>query len=176
MELGYCWNSTKCVMVNSPTIYGAPPLRLYGDPIPIADSFSYLGIPFESKDATDQLLKYNIVSALPAMRNTLQPMGLRAPSFSRLTVSRLYAIFIRPKLEYGLCLCLFTMTNLKLLGKAQDQYLRLAFGGHRTASTTVFRHMTCLSAMHERAHTLVLKFILRTHFLLEDTLLHTIRS
>ncbi|CEG71642.1 hypothetical protein RMATCC62417_07344 [Rhizopus microsporus] len=36
--------------------------------------------------------------------------------------------------------------------------------------------MTFLPAMHERAHTLVLKFILRTHFLPEDTLLHTIRS
>ncbi|KAG1606259.1 hypothetical protein G6F46_013135 [Rhizopus delemar] len=103
MELGYRWNPAKCVVVNSPTIYGAPPLRLYGDPIPIADSFPYLGIPFDSKGAiaTDQLLKRNIASALPAMRNTLQPLGLHAPSFSRLTASRLYAIFIRPKLEYG---------------------------------------------------------------------------
>ncbi|KAG1110005.1 hypothetical protein G6F61_011080 [Rhizopus arrhizus] len=28
MELGYRWNPAKCVVVNSPTIYGAPPLRL----------------------------------------------------------------------------------------------------------------------------------------------------
>ncbi|KAG1200266.1 hypothetical protein G6F35_012404 [Rhizopus arrhizus] len=110
------------------------------------------------------------------MRYTLMPIGIRSPNFSRLTASRLYATFIRSKFEYGLCLCTFTTKQVALLEKAQDQCLRMAFGGHRTASTTVFKHLVNLPSMKERSTTLVFKFILRVHFLPEDTLLSILRS
>ncbi|KAG1174375.1 hypothetical protein G6F62_014126 [Rhizopus arrhizus] len=49
--------------------------------------------------------------------------------------------------------------------------LRLAFGGHPRASTTVFKHLTSTPSMHVRAHTLVLKMIIRVHHLPDDCLL-----
>ncbi|KAG1441050.1 hypothetical protein G6F55_013339 [Rhizopus delemar] len=52
----------------------------------------------------------------------------------------------------------------------------MAFGGHRTASTTVFKHLVNLPSMKERSTTLVFKFILRVHFLPEDTLLSMLLS
>ncbi|KAG1606241.1 hypothetical protein G6F45_014027 [Rhizopus arrhizus] len=89
------------------------------------------------------------------MRRFLLPVGIRSPGFSRLTAVRLYAIFIRPRFEYGLCICTFLQKQLALLDRAQDQCLRLAFGGHPRASTTVFKHLTSTPSMHVRAHTLV---------------------
>ncbi|KAG1291395.1 hypothetical protein G6F64_013800 [Rhizopus arrhizus] len=110
------------------------------------------------------------------MRATLLPIGIRSASFSRLTASRLYSTFIRPKFEYGLCLCTFQVKQLALLEKSQDLCLRMAFGGHRTSSTGVYKHLVNLPSMKERSVTLVFKFILRVHFLPEDTLLSMILS
>jgi hypothetical protein len=174
LALGYRWNPAKCVVVNSPPYTGrTSPLRLYGSPIPSADSFSYLGLPFNSKAQMDtsMLVERNTRSALAAMRGGLHPLGLHSPSFSRLTSARLYATFIRPKLEYGLAVSVFLVKDLKLLIKAQDQCLRLCFGGHAKASTTVYRHMTQLPSMSERVSILLFKFMVRLSRMPADTLL-----
>ncbi|ORE06461.1 hypothetical protein BCV72DRAFT_335919 [Rhizopus microsporus var. microsporus] len=163
-------------------------MKLYGSPIPKASSFAYLGdvfgeiiiilnttlgVPFspQGKIAIVLLIRRNIAFAVSAMRATLLPINVRSSSFSRLIASRLYTTFIRPKFEYGLCICTFQVKQLALLEKAQDQCLRMAFGGHRTSSTGVFKHLVNLPSMTERTTTLVFKFILRVHFLPEDILL-----
>ena len=91
-------------------------MKLYGSPIPKASSFAYLGVPFspQGKIATDLLIRRNTASAISAMRATLLPIGIRSASFSRLIASRLYTTFIRPKFEYGLCICTFLVKQLAL--------------------------------------------------------------
>ncbi|KAG1446993.1 hypothetical protein G6F56_009399 [Rhizopus delemar] len=172
-SLGYRWNPDKCIVLNCPSAYGAPRPKLYGLPIPSSNTFPYLGVPFndEGKIDTDELIRRNTSSAISSMRRTLMPLGLRSSRFSRLTASRLYATFIRPKFEYGLCLCLFLTRQLDTLDRAQDHCLRMAFGGHSRASTGVFKHLANLPDMRDRAHILVFKFILRAQFLPQDTLL-----
>ncbi|KAG1451396.1 hypothetical protein G6F56_008100 [Rhizopus delemar] len=172
-SLGHRWNPAKCVILNSPTTLNVPPLKLYGNPIPIQSSFAYLGIPFDENGeiATGLLIQRNVTSAVSAMRRFLLPIGIRSSGFSRLTSSRLYAIFIRPRFEYGLCICTFLKKQLAILDRAQDQCLRLAFGGHPRSSTAVFKHLTNVPSMHVRAHTLVLKMIIRSHSLPDDALL-----
>ncbi|RCH77936.1 hypothetical protein CU097_000823, partial [Rhizopus azygosporus] len=103
------------------------------------------------KIVTDFFIRKNIASAISAMRATLLPIGVRSSSSSRLIASRLYTTFIRPKFEYGLCICTFLVKQLTLLEKTQDQCLRMAFGGHRTSSTSVFKHLVNLPSMTERA-------------------------
>ena len=108
------------------------PLRLYGTALPVAESFDYLGLPFNSKaqlDAT-RLVQRNARSAMVAMRSGLQPLGVHSTGFSRLTSARLYATFIRPKLEYGLAVSSLLVRDPKVVERAQDLCLRLAFGGH----------------------------------------------
>ncbi|CEG82710.1 hypothetical protein RMATCC62417_16742 [Rhizopus microsporus] len=176
VSLGYRWNPAKCVVFNCPSIHGARRLQLYGSPIPKADSFAYLGVPFDTQGriATDLLIRRNTASAITAMRRTLLSIGLRASNFSRLTASRLYATFIRPIFEYGLCLCTFLVRQMNLLERAQDQCLRMVFGGHATSSTGVFKHLTNLPHMIERTNILTFKFIIRVHFLPEDALLSVV--
>ena len=175
IALGYRWNPLKCVVVNSNstslTNNEVPQLSLYGQAIPTADSFNYLGVPFNSSGNLDLdlLLSRNTQSALSSMRG-LQSLGLHTSGFSRLL-----SAFIRPKFEYGLCVSWFLKKHLKLLEKSQDQCLRIAFGGHRTSSTAVFRQMTGLPTMAERYHILVFKFLFRVHNLIpDDTLLHSL--
>lgn len=105
------------------------------------------------------------------MRTGIQPLGVHSPCFSRVTSAKIYTIFIRPKLEYGLNIIIFLVKNYKLLERTQDQCLRLAFGGHRSVSTYVFEHMTCLPSMRERVNTLQFKSNLRITFLPGSTLI-----
>lgn len=179
MELGYRWNPLKCVVVNSPPYVGATPLKLYGTPIPCADSFNYLGLPFNADAQLDATLlaQHNARSALVAMRTGLQTLGIYSPSFSRLTAARLYSTFIRPKLEYGLAIVAnFTAKERKVIENAQDQCLRICFGGHRASSTSVFKHLTNLPSMAERIANLQLKLLVRLQDLPEDTLLGSLRT
>ena len=115
-SLGYRWNPAKCVVLNCPSDNGGRRMKLYGSPIPKASSFAYLGVPFspQGKIATDLLIRRNTASAISAMRATLLPIGIRSASFSRLIASRLYTTFIRPKFEYGLCICTFLVKQLAL--------------------------------------------------------------
>ena len=175
-DLGYRWNPLKSVVVNSPVQHGGLPLKLYGECIPEATSFSYLGIPINSKGRLDSslLLKRNLQSASAAMHHGLKPLGLSSASFSRLTAARIYACFIRPKMEYGLGISMYLKKDLMAIEKVQDQCLRMAFGGHRTSSTAVFKHMTNLPSMQARVHTLVFKMVCRIKHLPADTLLSVI--
>ncbi|CAO3657892.1 unnamed protein product, partial [Rhizopus stolonifer] len=156
----------------SPKVCGTQ-LKLYGSPIPTQPTFNYLGVPFDNTGsiATSLLIQRNVTSAVSAMRRFLLPVGIRSPGFSRLTATRLYSIFIRPRFEYGLCICTFLKKQLALLERGQDQCFKLAFGGHPKSSTAVFKHLTNVPSMHIRAHTLVLKMIIRTNYLPEDALL-----
>jgi hypothetical protein len=175
-RLGYRWHPAKCVVVNPPSDRGGRPLKLYGSEIPTADSFSYLGIPINKKGKLDTqlLLDRNTQSAVSAMRVGLRPLGLASASFSRMVAAKLYAVFIRPKLEYGLSVCLLLAKQLKALEKAQNTCLRLAFGGHPKSSTAVFRHMTNLPSMTARFNMVIFKSVIRIQQLPRDTLLATI--
>ena len=153
---------------------GSPSLSLYNTAIPSDSSFSYLGVPFNSKSMIDSslLLDRNIKSAVSSMRSTMQPLGLHSPSFSRLTASRLYAMFIRPKFEYGLAISIFRAGHFKKLEKAQDTCLRLAFGGHSKSSTSVFKHITNLPSLKARIYHLQFKMIVRvSYYLPSDALI-----
>jgi hypothetical protein len=178
-QLGYRWNPTKCVTVYNPRSHGENlSLKLYNTPIPVEASFSYLGLPFNVDAQLDAtlLLERNARSALVAMRTGIQPLGVHSPGFSRLTSARIYSTFIRPKLEYGLAISSLLVKHIKILEKAQDQCLRLAFGGHSKASTKVFKHLTALPSMRDRAEILTFKMMIRMQQVPQDTLLGSLRS
>ncbi|KAG2208620.1 hypothetical protein INT45_005898 [Circinella minor] len=68
-QLGYCWNPSKCIVLQQPTSQSTNPLPLlylYNQPLPTASTFVYLGIPFNASGMINnqQLLQRNIASAL----------------------------------------------------------------------------------------------------------------
>ncbi|CEP18671.1 hypothetical protein [Parasitella parasitica] len=151
--LGYRWNPAKCIILNSPPYTSRnSPLRLYGSPLTAAESFVYLGLPFNHKAQLDAglVVQRNVQSALVAMRTDIQPLDFYSPSFSRLTAAKIYTTFIRPKLKYGLSISKLLVSHSQAIEKAQDICLRLTFRDKATAFTQVYKHMAALPHMHER--------------------------
>ncbi|KAG0993078.1 hypothetical protein G6F27_014149 [Rhizopus arrhizus] len=129
---------------------------------PLLRSLLILVCPFDGKGiSVSAMIKHRASGTLAAMAQ-LHSMGLNRQGFPLLLSSRLFAAFIRPKLEYGLAIAQLTRKDYDELNRAQDRCLRMLVGGHRTASTVVLRHITNLPSMSFRADTLVLKFCLCT--------------
>ncbi|EIE80717.1 hypothetical protein RO3G_05422 [Rhizopus delemar RA 99-880] len=144
---------------------------LYGQDLPNADEFTYLAVPFDGKGISSAaLIKHRSSGTLAAMAQ-LHSMGLNRQGFPLLLSSRLFASFIRPKLEYGLAIAQLTRKDYDELNRAQDRCLRMLVGGHRTASTVMLRHICNLPSMTFRADTLVLKLCRRSEGLPDDCLL-----
>ncbi|CEP12100.1 hypothetical protein [Parasitella parasitica] len=45
-QLGYRWKPAKCAVICAPSASTRNPLTLYGEPFPVVDEFTYLGMPF----------------------------------------------------------------------------------------------------------------------------------
>ena len=164
LSLGYRWSPTKCAVLNCPESMN---FTLYGEILPRVDEFVYLGLPFQDLGfsrglglSTSSLLHHRTAGTINAMA-ILQAIGARPSGFGALLSSRLYRQFIRPKFEYGLAISKLTAKDYKELERIQDRCLRMIFGGHRTASTIVFRHICDLPTMKERALILCLKSCVR---------------
>ncbi|KAG1016467.1 hypothetical protein G6F26_012502 [Rhizopus arrhizus] len=178
LTLGYKWSPPKCAVLNAPSPGSSRfvQMSLYGQDLPTVEQFTYLGVPFDDKGiSVSAMIKHRSSSTLAAMAQ-LHSMGLNRQGFTLLLSSRLFAAFIRPKLEYGLAIARLTRKDGEELNRAQDRCLRMLVGGHRTASTVVLRHITNLPSMTFRADTLVLKFCLRFNGLPDDCLLSLLSS
>ncbi|KAG0867136.1 hypothetical protein G6F15_012481 [Rhizopus arrhizus] len=173
LTLGYKWSPPKCAVLNAPTATSSRfvSMSLYGQDLPTTEEFTYLGVPFDGKGiSVSAMIKHRASGTLAAMAQ-LHSMGLNRQGFTLLLSSRLFAAFIRPKLEYGLAIAQLTRKDYDELNRAQDRCLRMLVGGHRTASTVVLRHICNLPSMTFRADTLVLKFCRRFEGLPDDCLL-----
>ncbi|KAG0786380.1 hypothetical protein G6F22_006146 [Rhizopus arrhizus] len=98
MQMGYKWNPSKCVVLDSHT----DPISyiMYGQPLPQKTTFAYLGVPFKQGGYLDpeELIQHNTRKALATM-NLLSSIGVNPSGFSKLLSTRFYAHIIRPQLE-----------------------------------------------------------------------------
>ena len=80
-DLGYHWNPAKCVILSNRSATDS--FYLYGEEIPQATTFKYLGIPFDNTGNIDltRLIQQNSSSALAAMR-VFNSIGVNPTSFS----------------------------------------------------------------------------------------------
>ncbi|KAG1437559.1 hypothetical protein G6F56_013044 [Rhizopus delemar] len=172
------WAPPKCAVLNAPSPGSSRfvPMSLYGDALSPVDTFTYLGVPFDGQGiSASSLIAHRTASTLSSMR-LLHSMGLNRQGFTLLLSSRLYATFVRPKLEYGLAIIRLLKKDVAELERTQDRCLRMIVSGHSKASTVVLRHITNLPSMMFRADTLVLKYCLRFDRLPHDSLLPLLSS
>lgn len=176
--LGYRWSPPKCALLNSPSPTSSTyvPLTLYGELLPAVDEFIYLGVPFRRTGIYSSGMVLKSKPGAMASMSQLNAIGVNRSGFPFLLSSRLYASFVRPKLEYGLAISKLLVKDYNALEKVQDSCLRMIFGGHRAASTMVFRHLTNLPSMRFRADVLVTKYCIRAQYLPDDCLLSLLSS
>ncbi|KAG0971721.1 hypothetical protein G6F29_013948 [Rhizopus arrhizus] len=101
LTLGYKWSPPKCAVLNAPSPSSSRyvPMSLYDQDLPTVEEFTYLGVPFDGKGiSVSAMIKHRSSSTLAAMAQ-LHSMGLNRQGFTLLLSSRLFAAFIRPKLE-----------------------------------------------------------------------------
>jgi hypothetical protein len=170
IQMGYKWNPSKCVILDSST----DPITyvLYDQPLPRGATFAYLGVPFKPGGHLDpeELIQRNTRKALATM-NILSSVGVNPSGFSKLLCTRFYAHIVRPQLEYGLAINRFTVSQLHALEEAQNNCIKKIYGARGKTSTKVMLHMSKLPLMSERVSILQAQFLFRSLYLPEDTLL-----
>lgn len=171
MTLGYRWSPSKCMVLNAPSPTSSSSLgfefKLYGVALPRVDEFSYLGVPFRKKGLCGGAILDNRLAGAIKTMALLTSIGVHRNGFSLLLCAKLYKIFIRPKLEYGLAISRLTAPEIKKLDRAQDKLVGMFLGSNHTA---VAKHITCIPLMSHRYDILVTRYVLRAEFLPEDSL------
>lgn len=176
--LGYRWSPSKCAVLNAPTPRQANyhPLQLYDQDLPTVDEFVYLGVPFDRTGiSTSAIIQHRKPGTILSM-SQLSAIGANRSGFSLLLSARLYATFVRPKIEYGLAIAKLLQKDYNALEKVQDTCLRMIMGAHKTASTMVLKHVCNLPSMRFRADTLKLRYCIRYDWLPEDCLIHQLST
>ncbi|KAG0811698.1 hypothetical protein G6F16_007520 [Rhizopus arrhizus] len=168
--MGYKWNPSKCVILDSST--DSITYTLYDQPLPRETTFAYLGVPFKPGGHLDpdELIRRNTQKALATM-NILSSVGVNPSGFSKLLCTRFYAHIVRPQLEYGLAINRFTVSQIHALEEAQNNCIKKIYGARGKASTKVMLHMSKLPLLSERVSILQAQFLFRSLYLPEDALL-----
>ncbi|KAG2171654.1 hypothetical protein INT43_008034, partial [Umbelopsis isabellina] len=144
--------------------------HLYNEILPNVEYFTYLGVPFGPKGMEPQRpIELKAPKTVAAMQ-VLKSLGVHGAGLGEMLSAKLYRQFIRPKMEYGLAISKFLVTQAKSIDGAQDKCLRMIFRRRNTTSTSVFRHLTDLPDMQTRILTLRAKFAIRAETLPPDTL------
>ncbi|KAG2171679.1 hypothetical protein INT43_008059 [Umbelopsis isabellina] len=165
-HLGYRWSPSKCAIVNGEDHN----FHLYNEILPNVEYFTYLGVPFGPKGMEPQRpIELKAPKTVAAMQ-VLKSLGVHGAGLGEMLSAKLYRQFIRPKMEYGLAISKFLVTQAKSIDGAQDKCLRMIFRRRNTTSTSVFRHLTDLPDMQTRILTLRAKFAIRAETLPPDTL------
>lgn len=172
LDLGYRWNPSKCAILNAPSLTSSSSIdfnfMLYGQAIPAVEQFTYLGMEFGKKGLhAPGIIEKRAAGAIKTMA-LLTSVGVNRNGFSLLFCSRLYSCFIRPKFEYGLAVSKFTAPQIKALERLQDKLVSMFLGSKHTK---VAKHITCIPAVIHRYNCLVTKFVLRSRYLPNDSLL-----
>ncbi|KAG1138099.1 hypothetical protein G6F37_011425 [Rhizopus arrhizus] len=79
---------------------------------------------------------------------------------------------VRAQLEYGLAIAPTSVAQLTKLDACQTQCIRRIFGGGSRLPTKVMLHLVNLPTMKERVHLLQTKFLLRSAYSPDDTLVY----
>jgi hypothetical protein len=178
IELGYRWSPSKCAVLSAAPVSAtggveldSPEVTLYGETLPVVDTFTYLGMPFNYQGlSASDMVSLRSPGALATM-SVLNRVGVNRNGFSLLLCARLFATFIRPKLEYGIAITQFTGQQLKSLEGAQNKCLRRLVGGGPGAPIAVLRHILNLPSMTVRIQTCRVQYGLRFESLPGDCLL-----
>ncbi|KAI8635776.1 hypothetical protein BD408DRAFT_319079, partial [Parasitella parasitica] len=164
VEHDYKWHPSKSVVINSSSSFE---YTLYGQPLTTASTFKYLGIPFnEYGIQQNSLLQQNINAATLQMQH-LRYFGVHMYSLGLAIAISAYKQFIRPILEFGLCLLDLNYQQRKKLQQSQNLCIKKAlnFKDSSKPPTTIIEHITNLPTMTTRYQLLQFKFLVKIHSL-----------
>ncbi|KAI9329106.1 hypothetical protein BD770DRAFT_477956 [Pilaira anomala] len=172
IQQGYRWSPSKCVILSQPpssiTTTTTVPSSSASTPTPSSTDKQY--IPFT---ILPLLLHPPLVNTTMHIVNRI---GARTNGFSVPTSIQIYKQYIRPQIEYGLCITNLINANFPALERIQDDCLRLIVGGYKNSSVKALRVMVNLPSMRDRWYSLNSRFNIRLGYLPDDSLIHKIST
>ena len=138
----YRFAPEKCVIL-SEDMHG-PPVLLYGLEVEQRETFTYLGIQMGVTGMKEMETVKKAASKFVSSTNLMRSVGFNGGGFGLEARAHIFKTFLRPILEYGLCLV--RKEAAKVLQKAANHGLRSLLG---TAKSTSVNAMQALSGMEE---------------------------
>lgn len=156
----YRFSVRKCEAVFSSVPADRPRPTVYGEQLPLSDSFVYLGIPISANGIKfKDLCQRNGLKALQAA-HFFKNAGCNGVGFDNYTCLRIYQAFVRPILEYGLCLC--PASIVKKFQSYAGKCIRLMTSTGKSASATALGLFGEVQPVPVRASTLTFKYCNKT--------------
>ena len=133
LKVGMRFAPQKCLVLNNAKIVENE-LKIYGENLTIASEIKYLGIFFTNTGINWNSVHNERCKKALSVLMQLIGIGMNGGGFTPQASTRLYKTFIRPILEYGSQLKLFTDVELKPFSKIQKIALRAIMSASRNAS------------------------------------------
>ena len=159
----YRFNPAKCAVISSETFV------IYGEDVPLVESFVYLGIPFRGDGVDWRAHAYTMAAKVVQSVRNFGSFGVRSGGLPDSVNARIYKSFIRPKMEYGLAL-LHTKPKsaiIRVLEAAEYKAMAALVGGCLKANRMALRTLIGTDSPYERS------LILRAKWVLEKERLST---
>jgi hypothetical protein len=152
---GMTFAAQKClVLARNPT-----QLTLGSTQLPQVECATYLGIPFKPNGPDWNQAAKKMSQKAQAIVMLLAKKGFNKNTWCPAVKIRVYKLFIRPLMEYGMQCTLYNCKQLKLFEKTQQLALRIAYGVPWNTSKTALKRLSCLESMEFRNHILNSRFI-----------------
>jgi len=154
----YRFNVSKCMVIGEEDY----DYKLNGNSVPKTDSFIYLGVEVGRKgilfkDFVERRCKLAVEAGMK-----LVSMGMNLGGFSPQVAAMLYKVFIRSKLEAGICLIPKNVTFTKKYEAAQRKILAKFFFCGPKSSGTIVRSLMNAPTMAFRQKYLRSRYVYRT--------------
>ena len=157
LENGMLFAADKCFVVANQDYE----FKLGSSILPQVDSAKYLGIEFKCKgpDWVGTALKLSLKAKKAAI--ALIRIGFNRTTWDASAKVRVYKLFIRSMLEYGMQIHLYDSISMDLMQKSQMMALRIASGVPWNCSKTALKRLCCLEDMKCRNRILNSRFVHR---------------
>ena len=159
LRKGIEFQPSKCVAVGQPNM----DISMGGKPIKQETTAKYLGMWVTNKGVD---MVASIAARLKGAQQMLQFLrsrGFNGYGFRHLAALRLYPLFIRSKVEYGLALRPLTSKEILPLQKLQEQALRTMFSVARSTSRAGLHLITATWPIEERVLFLNASYMRKLH-------------
>jgi hypothetical protein len=150
-EIGIRFSPTKCIFLGPTPETRAVPLKLYDIDLPSEEVSLYLGLPFRSRGIDWSKLATERAKKARGIIMTLASLGMNAMGWSPAASANVYKSFVRPVLEYGVCLKQPSARNLKVYERVQTLALRTMTSSPRNTSAAALHKMLMVEPFKQRA-------------------------
>lgn len=147
----YRFNVAKCEVVSSEARPQPQDFFLDGSPIPLSETFTYLGCTFDANGINWDEHWKRIVSRALGVTNSVTSAGLKGRSIGVTAALSTFRTFVRPVLEYCLAMC--PKSSIRKASTGYNKCIRwMASSGYGAAADVIglFGNMEPFAARHER--------------------------